>query len=297
MTMAKQLSSLIKVCVCGMMVLSGAVSCEKMNIEDEGEDLMDSNVVLHVGSIEQIPFGVATRATLEDICTRLNFHVYDDQGMRVDYVNQKLGDAGFGTASFLLDKGHYFLVVVAHNGSQNPSFKKEEIVSISGDNLGDTFWCSKDFEVGDDKVNLNLELQRIVAMLRFIPTVTPPEDLNKILIKYKGSKGTFNGLTGYGRQGNQTVSLFPNPEDRQYEFYMIPQTEEDEIDISFTGYNVDDNDVIIPLGGCSIDGVPMRRNSITICKGDLFNGDDNSASVFITVSIDDSWGDNIQINI
>ena len=291
--MRKQFLSLFKTCVCGVMLLAGVVSCEKMNLND-ADDGSRANVVLRIGSIEQIPFPVATRATIEELCSHLCFHIYDDTGIRVDYVNQKVEDSNYGTASFMLDKGHYYLVVVGHSGSKNPSFSANEKVSISGDNLGDTFWCSKDFEVGDDNVNLDLELQRIVSLLQFVPIATPPANLDHIVFKYKGSKGTFNGLTGYGSTtASQSVKVMTSSDASQYEFYMIPRAEEDMIDISMMAYDSE----IRGLGGCSIDEVPVKRNRITICRGNLFDGGDNSASVFVSVTINDSWGDNILINI
>lgn len=296
--MAKHFSCLLKTCVCGVMLLTG-VSCEKMNVEGSDDEGSKANVVLRVGSIEQVPFPVATRATIEELCSHLCFHIYDDDGVRVDYVNQKVDDERFGVASFLLEEGHYYLVVVGHSGSNNPSFKKDEVVSISGSDLGDTFWCCEDFNVAEDVVSLDLVLKRIVSMVRFVSTVTPPDNLNKILVKYKGNKGSFNGLTGYGKPNNntnQTVTIYPSVGDREYEFYMIPRAEEDEIDVSFNGYYVDDDDVIHSVGGCTIDGVPLKRNSITICSGNLFDDTDRSASVVIKVAIDDSWGDNNIIN-
>ena len=64
------------------------------------------------------------------------------------------------------------------------------------------------------------------------------------------------------------------------------------IDITMMAY---DSQIRL-LGGCSIDGVPLKRNSITICKGNLFDDSERSASVFVTVTVDDSWGENIVIN-
>ena len=130
-------------------------------------------------------------------------------------------------------------------------------------------------------------------MLRFIPTVTPPAELNQIVFRYKGSKGTFNGLTGYGSTtASQSVSVITNSNESQYEFYMIPRDDEDMIDISLMAYNQN----IYPLGGCNIDEVPVKRNCVTICRGNLFDGSDYSASVIVQVSIDDSWGENTVIN-
>ena len=277
--------------VCMGVMLLGGVSCEKMNVDDA--DAQPANVVLHVGSIEQIPFPLATRATIEELCSHLCFHVYGDDGIRVDYVNQKIDDANFGNASFLLDKGHYYLVVVAHSASKNPSFSANEKVTISGSDLGDTFWCCADFQVADERVDLSLQLKRIVSLLRFIPTVTPPASLDHIVFKYKGSKGTFNGLTGYGSTTTaQTVNVSASSDDSQYEFYLIPRSDDDLLDVSMMAYDSE----IRGLGGCSIDEVPLKRNSITVCRGNLFDGGNNSASVFVTLSVDNSWGENLQVS-
>lgn len=290
--MKKHFFSLLWACVCGVMMLAGVLSCEKMTVEGSDDGDSQANVVLHVASIEQIPFPVATRTTIEELCSHLCFHVYGDDGIRADYVNQKVGDANFGSASFLLDEGHYYLVVVGHSASGNPSFKANEKVTISGNNLGDTFWCCQDFQVGDEKVDLNLELKRIVSMLRFIPTVAAPEGLDHIVFKYRGSKGTFDGLTGYGSTStSQTVTVNVGSDDSQYEFYMIPRSEEDMIDVSMMAYDSQ----IRGLGGCSLDEVPVKRNSITVCRGNLFDGGSTSASVFATVSIDDSWGEDLRV--
>ena len=275
------------------MLLTG-VSCEKMNV-GETVDGSQANVVLRIGSIEQIPFPAATRTAIEDLCSRLCFHIYDDDGVRVDYVNQKSDDAKYGTASFQLDSGHYYLVVVGHNSPKNPSFKAKEAVSFSGDDLSDTFWCCEEFEVEESRVNLDLQLHRIVSLLRFIPTATPPEGLDHLIFRYKGNQGSFNGLTGYGNPSNnttQSVKVNTTSDANQYEFYMIPRDEEDMLDISMIAYD----DQIRVLGGCTIDGVPVKRNCITICKGNLFDDSERSTSVFITVTIDDSWGENLHIN-
>ena len=77
--MKKQINGLLWACVCGVMLLTG-VSCEKMDLtDDDGEPR--ANVVLSIGSIEQVPFPVVTRATIEELCTHLCYHIYDDNGI------------------------------------------------------------------------------------------------------------------------------------------------------------------------------------------------------------------------
>ena len=282
-----------------LMLMTAAVSsCEKMTLSEsaQSENGEKGNVVLRVTQFEQTPFDAQTRAEVGSVCTRLCFHIYGEDGIRVKYVNQKLDESNFGTASFSLEKGKYILVVVGHSASSNPSFSANEKVSISGSNLGDTFWCCKEFEVGSDDVELSLALKRIVSLLRFIPTDEKPKDMNQVIFSYKGSKGSFNGLTGYGSTNtSQTVTLDVEPDAEQYEFYMIPSSDEDQLDIKMNTYYIESDGRIHNLTEKEISQVPVKRNCVTICRGSLFDGTSSSQSVFITISVDADWDENIDV--
>ena len=281
-----------------MMMTAAVSSCEKMTLSEsaQSENGEKGNVVLRVTQFEQTPFDAQTRAEVGSVCTRLCFHIYGEDGIRVKYVNQKLDESNFGTASFSLEKGKYILVVVGHSASSNPSFSANEKVSISGSNLGDTFWCCKEFEVGSDDVELSLALKRIVSLLRFIPTDEKPKDMNQVIFSYKGSKGSFNGLTGYGSTNtSQTVTLDVEPDAEQYEFYMIPSSDEDQLDIKMNTYYIESDGRIHNLTEKEISQVPVKRNCVTICRGSLFDGTSSSQSVFITISVDADWDENIDV--
>ena len=281
-----------------MMLTAVMSSCEKMTLSEsaKSENGEKGNVVLRVTQFEQTPFDAQTRAEVGSVCTRLCFHIYGEDGIRVKYVNQKLDESNFGTASFSLEKGKYILVVVGHSASSNPSFSANEKVSISGSNLGDTFWCCKEFEVGSDDVELSLALKRIVSLLRFIPTDEKPKDMNQVIFSYKGSKGSFNGLTGYGSTNtSQTVTLDVEPDAEQYEFYMIPSSDEDQLDIKMNTYYIESDGRIHNLTEKEISQVPVKRNCVTICRGSLFDGTSSSQSVFITISVDADWDENIDV--
>ena len=281
-----------------MMLTAVMSSCEKMTLSEsaQSENGEKGNVVLRVTQFEQTPFDAQTRAEVGSVCTRLCFHIYGEDGIRVKYVNQKLDESNFGTASFSLEKGKYILVVVGHSASSNPSFSANEKVSISGSNLGDTFWCCKEFEVGSDDVELSLALKRIVSLLRFIPTDEKPKDMNQVIFSYKGSKGSFNGLTGYGSTNtSQTVTLDVEPDAEQYEFYMIPSSDEDRLDIKMNTYYIESDGRIHNLTEKEISQVPVKRNCVTICRGSLFDGTSSSQSVFITISVDADWDENIDV--
>lgn len=289
-----------KLCNVLTLVLMAAMvsSCEKMVPTDgaKSETLQNGNVIIHVSQFEQKPFESRSRGEASDYCTRLCFHIYDEGGTRVKYVNQKQEDAGFGSASFTLDEGRYVLVVVGHNASANPSFSANEKVSISGKNLGDTFWCCEELEVKSDGLEKSLELKRIVSLVRFIPTDENPATLDQMVIKYKGSRGTFNGLTGYGSTDvNQTVDMEVSPDDTQFEFYMIPSALENTLSAEISTYSHSATGSVIPLTQKTIDQIPVKRNCVTICRGNLFDGKSSERSVFITVSIDGEWDEDINL--
>ncbi len=281
-------------CVMAAMVSS----CEKMVLSDgaELENQEQGNVVVRVSQFEQTPFS-ATRAEASDYCTRLCFHVYGDDGIRVGYVNEKQEDEGFGTASFTLEEGHYWLVVVGHSAASNPSFSANEKVSISGKNLGDTFWCCEELEVGDEGLEKNLVLKRIVSLVRFLPQDACPENMDQLMFKYTGSRGTFNGLTGYGStHAAQTVDLSVSADDTQFEFYMIPSALRDTLSVKVNSYAHSSNGAVIPLTEKTIDKIPVQRNCITICRGNLFDNQSSQHSVFITVSVDGDWDEDINVS-
>ena len=282
-----------------LMLLTAAVSsCEKMTLSEsaKSEDVEAGNVVLRVTQFEQAPFDAHTRAEVGSVCTKLCFHIYGEDGIRVSYVNQKQEDSNFGTASFSLAEGRYILVVVGHSASSNPSFSANEKVSISGSNLGDTFWCCEEFEVGNDDVELSLRLKRIVSLLRFIPTDEKPANMNQMIFSYKGSKGSFNGLTGYGSTNtSQTVTLDVDPDDDWYEYYMIPSSDNDSLDIKMSTYYIESDGRIRSLTEKQINQVPVKRNCITICRGNLFDGTSSSHSVFITITVETDWDENINV--
>lgn len=275
-----------------MMWAAWMSSCEKMVLSGSTglEGAEKPNVVFHVSQFEQIPLESMTRTGVGSVCDRLNYALYDDSGTRVEMLTQKMGDADFGVASFALEKGDYHLVVVGHNALSNPSFKANEKVTISGKNLTDTFWGSDELHVGDEDVSKNLSLRRIVALVRIIPDDKMPEKADTMRIGYRGSRGSFDGLTGYGSTtAQQYVNLGMSPSDRQFEFYMIPRAEQDTLNLMVEAYS--------PTGIVAkkeIAKVPVRRNSATICRGNLFDNEVNTRSSFVTISVEDSWDDSIQ---
>ena len=275
-----------------MMVTALMSSCEKMVLSDgtKVEDPEKTNVVLRVSRFEQIPLDKVTRAEVGSVCTRLNYAIYDDSGTRVDLLTQKSEEADFGVASIALEKGDYRLVIVGHNAQSNPSFKANEKVTISGKNLTDTFWGSDELHVGDEDVNKTLSLRRIVAMVRIIPDDAIPEGADSLRIAYRGSRGSFDGRTGYGNTtAQQYVNLHIDKSERQFDFYMIPRAEQDTVNLTVETYSATGI-----LARKEIALVPVHRNCATICRGNLFDNEINTSTSSFTITVDDAWGETIQ---
>ena len=275
-----------------MMVTTLTSSCEKMVLSESTkvENSDKSNVVLRVSQFEQVPLDRLTRTGVGSVCGRLNYAIYDDSGTRVELVTQKSEEADFGVASFALEKGDYRLVVVGHNAQNNPSFRANEKVTITGKNLTDTFWGGDKLRVGDEDINMNLLLRRIVAMVRIIPEDTIPEGSDSLCIGYRGSRGSFDGRTGYGNTtAQQNVSFKLSKSDSQYDFYMIPRVERDTINLMVETYSSTGI-----LAKKEIAKVPVHRNCATICRGNLFDNEVDTNNSTITITIDDTWGDTIQ---
>ena len=113
---------------------------------------------------------------------------------------------------------------------------------------------------------------------------------------YKGSRGTFSGYDGYGStNAKQSIEMDVASGQKQFEFYLIPKEEQDDLSIEVVTKHVDGS-IIDNLAEKTIDDVPVRRNSITICRGNLFDNESSSGSSYITISVDNTWGENINVN-
>ena len=270
----------------GMVLLTA--SCEKMNLSgrsnnaDEGE----ANVVVRITSFEQVPFSASTRAAVGDVCNHLNFVVFDENGERVDQKNQELGDEGFGEGRFTLPLGNYLLAIVAHSSDGNPSVNKrtasknESISFTNAKGYTDTFFASKGLTVGDSAINLDMNLRRVVAKVRFVNEDAIPEKADSIRIYYEGGSGSIDAQSGYGNVKSKQTTWFDT----------IPWEDNAYLEATIGAFQAGDL-----LTSTVIDSIPIRRNCITTCRGALFDG--KVTKVSFTITVDDSWGTPIDYQI
>jgi hypothetical protein len=281
--------------VCGMMLC--VASCEKMNVTNtDSGDKGEANVRLSVGSFELEPFS-ATRTMVSDVCSRISFLVYDRNGDRIRKLDQQVGDADFGQADFLLAQGRYFLVVTAHSGLGNPtSTNAQKIAFTNKTGFTDTFLYADSLTVGDTDVEQSLNLRRIVAMVRFLPIDAVPVGADSIRFHYTGGSGTFDAVAGgWGVVNSEQMQWYGvSGKTNQFDIYTIPhEGDDDQLKVKVNTYHDTAGDISI-LSECEIEGIPVKRNHITTCRGYLFS------PVFqqkFNITIDDVWdNDSITFN-
>lgn len=266
-------------------------SCEKMVISgDDGTGDDDANVVVQVMSYELQPFGqTRTRGEGDEVCNRLNFIVYDETGERIKQEVQLLGDSDFGTARFRLQEGRYYLVALAHSSQGNPTstdLHKIRFTNMTG--YTDTFLYADTLVVGEEQVDRELQLKRIVSKVRFVFSDPLPARADSIRFYYEGGSGTFDAATGLGVVKSQQQQWFAvNHNEAVYEIYTIPRADSDKLKVLVSTYQTQGGEVEL-LAEREISDIPIRRNCITTCRGSLSNTTEQPQ---ISIDIDTTWDD------
>lgn len=256
---------------CCFMLLVALVSCEKPITADEHDEaVIDGNLVVSIAN--------DTLST-----TRLNFVLYDGNGTRVKQVNQQVGSAGFGTASFQVDEGSYDLVVVAHSSDGNPTMasrKKIQFTNTQG--FTDTFLYSGPVTVGVDRTDLQVSVGRITSLCRFVLQDDYPPDVAKLRFYYTGGSGAFDATTGLGCV-NSKQSVFFNVSSGQkvFDLYTFLHALQGTIHLLVTAYDAYDN----VLRERQFD-VPMVQNKVTTFTGSFFSESSSTAS---SVTVKTDW--------
>lgn len=277
-------------CVVGTIVsLCAMVSCEKPLIGEETSDADKGNLKVRVFQCEKTPFTALTRSetSVGDVCTRLNFAVYDEGGSRVKQVNQTSDVADFGTASFRLEEGDYMLVVVAHSASGNPTMTNPaKIQFTNATGYADTFLYYDDVTISDEQVEMQVSLDRIVSLCRFVITDDSiPADVKKMRFYYTGGSGAFNAATGLGSvNSKQIVTYEVSDGQKQFDLYTFLHETSSAISLKVTALDASDQ----VLYEREFD-VPMEQNHITWLSGAYFNGSSSSSSTIGGITVHADW--------
>lgn len=252
-----------------------------MSLEDAdmaSPDSANGNLTINVTQIENGAFMTYTRADLAEACSRLNFVVYNMLGSRIKQVNQQVGNAGFGSASFELEGGDYQFVVLAHSSNGNPTLTNpSKIQFTNSQGFSDTFLCLDTVTIGKDPIRLDVTLNRIVSLCRFTVPDDYPLNATKIKFYYTGGSGAFDAKTGLGCvNSKQELTFSLTSGQRQFDLYTFLHNIEGTIRLKVTYYDSRDD----VLSEVSYD-VPMRQNRITRVP--------DAGKEGVSVAIDTDW--------
>ena len=278
----------------GIFVLCG---CEKAINLEEIDNAATGNVTVNVYKIENEAFGVSSRGVVSDVCTRLNFAMYDAGGVRVKQINQKSGDKGFGAVSFELEEGSYQLVVLAHSSDGNPTMTNlAKIQFTNATKYSDTFLYYANVEVGDEPQTLDITLNRIVSLCRFVVNDPIPEGVAKLQFYYTGGSGAFSAMTGLGvvdSKQTMTFDVVPGTTGTVYDLYTFLHHTDDQIDLVVTALGADGN----KMYERSFE-VPMEQRKITRMTGDFFTDEASveSHGAQVEISINSEWEGEVNIS-
>ena len=268
-------------------------SCEKAVFDDEPTSEANANVILRVSSLEQIPFNTNDTRAQQDItelCTRLNFVIFDSQGNKVKTLAQKESDSSFGTASFTLDEGSYQLVIIAHNSDGTATVTAADKITFPNNIVSDTFYYYGTLVVGSEAQTHDLQLRRAVSMFRLTLTAPLSSAVHKLKFYYTGGSSTFSAVSGYGCvQSRQTVTLTVGSGQQTFDVFTFPHEESDVLKMTITALDAQDNAIDERV----FEEVPVTRNQITRYTGNLFggsgNGSGNENTSNIRMTADGEW--------
>ena len=263
-----------KVILFGMAAVMMA-ACEKPIMDDAYDvDEGDANVVLRFAPYQQQGF---TRAAtqLTNQCSRLSVAVFDEDDAKVGSVkNQKAGDSGFGTVSLSLQEGVYTVVAIAHNGEGNATITSPTKVTFPSNKMTDTFCYCGELEVTGDMISQELQMQRVVAMMRLTLTDEQiPDNVARLKFYYTGGSSTLNPRTGYGcvnsKQTEYRYTVVDGSAVNTFDIYTAPHEQNDILKLTITSQDAD-NSVISEFS--PMENIPVTRNKITTWEGSLFDG-------------------------
>jgi len=284
-------------CVCILCTLLLLPSCEKIVIPNKNEidGLPSGNLRVTVFQIEKIPLGNLTRAVtpVAETCSRLNYVIYSSNGTRVKQVNQTSAEADFGKASFKLEQGDYLLVVVGHSANGNPTMSdltKVQFTNATG--YTDTYLCCANITIGDEPVDYQVSLDRIVALCRFVITDDFPSDVKKMRFYYMGGSGAFDATTGLGCvNSKQDVKFDVSANQKQFDLYTFLHDTEGTIHLTVTALDASG----VEIAQREFD-VPMQQNYITWLSGSFFGGSGTGSTGITGVTVNTDWAGENHIN-
>lgn len=260
---------------------------------DEGTGIP---VKVRVASIEQVPFGSLTKASaLNEVCSRITYCIYSGEGEKPDKIqkDQTLEADNFGSMDLLLEEGTYTLVVLAHNGDGNPTMTTPSKTTFNNKKTRkatDTFLYCQEISVHENMEPVEVNLERVVAKLEFnLTDQNIPESIRKFQIEVVGTSQSLNVYTGLGLNSTKITETVDVQSDvRTYDMYMFVREGHSTMNITVTAIDSLDQE----YKKMTIENVPVAKNKITRCSGEMFRK--QTQTVGVSVSVNDAWAGTVE---
>lgn len=258
-------------------------ACEKSVLDDDG------GTRLHF-----VPTTADTRGTvyIGDYFSRMAVQLFDADGQKVwsQSKTQTRDDDDFGTLNVGLKAGTYTVVAVGHSSPVTPTIKSMELVQFvakDGVKNSDTFCHYGMVTIGEDGGYHELRMNRMTAMVTFEFTDTDmPTAFQQIKIEYTGGSANFNPSTAEGCTKSNQSELRTEPS-AQYTVFTFPYLSVDgKLKVTLTALDKDQNVLTTNV----LSDVPVTRNRITRCTGELFgDGDFEIHQTAFGITVNPDW--------
>lgn len=271
------------------------VSCQQAVVDDASDASSEGKMTvnLNVVQFEQVPFSQAaapqsSRATnIDSIVTKLCFAVYSSASdTHPKTIVQQKGDSDFGKATFKLDKGTYYLVVLAHKSTIDPDMSNINVIDFK-QYVTDTFYAYDTLTI-DQSLNKELKLRRAVARFELSTTDNIPDSCTRLQLVLSNVCTAFNPVTGYGTapaEKNYRSNFKSGETGKPFSFgrCFFPTAEDSKTDVTLSLYTNGQQTFTR-----TFPDVPIRRNTVTRYIGRLFS----EQSLSVSMQSDDEWNVN-----
>ncbi len=283
-----------------------AVSCSNENVEEVNNPQTQQDVVpvqVHVSgfsySVEDMaPTRGVTRATAASYTdvSAIDLAFFRTDGTQVYNQTQLRSVAGenFGTITCDLPVGSYTMVVVARGVGSSDVFSitSPTAAGYTSDKARETFCKSQNVVVNNTTaVNVNVTLNRIIAMLSVVSTDAKIADVAKMRATYSAGSKSFNPATGLATDNNGfTVTTSAGSLDViTMNSYVFLAADTQTMNLTIEALDANDNILFTK----QVADVPFQRNKMTKVTGSMFT---DSPDAQFTFQLATDWLDEQVVN-
>ena len=287
--------------ILSLLILSAIFTCcTRYELEEESVVGNGKNrLKLTLSPFEKSDFDVnpSSRAvvSISEVCSIINYAVFDSNGKKVATMNQNSGNSDFGTFTADLNDGEYDIVIVAHSNTGNATLSKPDSIRFADNKLSDTFSYHEHISLSGN-ISKQITMKRCVAMFRLRLTERIPQNIKFLKFYYTGGSSTLNATTGFGKVNSRQTEIREVPGkaytsmENIFEVFTIPHSTDDELKMTVSGLAEDGKS---ELDQRVFENVPVTQGQITTFSGNIFNTGDSdyspSSPFQITLTANNSW--------